>query len=102
MISEQTRKAICALLAVDPEATQADRDRVAESLAGEPVDAVATLTIAEACKRLNCSRTTIWRRVRAGRLTGISGEGEAGNIRWITRESVERLLAGCEARGGAA
>ena len=102
MISETTRRAICALLATDESATKEDRDRVAESLAGEPVDAVATLTIAEACKRLNCSRTTIWRRVRAGRLTGVCGEGEAGNIRWITRESVERLLAGCEARGGAA
>ena len=94
MISEQTRKAICALLAIDERATPQERERVAEAMAGEPVDAVATLTIAEACKRLGCSRTTIWRRVNSGKLTGIPGEGEARNIRWVTRESVERLLMG--------
>ena len=94
MISEHTRKAICALLAVDPEATREDCDRVAQALAGEPADTLAVLTIAEACKRLGCSRTTIWRRVNSGKLTGISGEGEAGNVRWITRESVDHFLAG--------
>jgi len=64
--------------------------RTAESAAREPAHA---LTVSEACERLRCSRTTLWRMVRARQLRCV--RLGARSIR-VPEAEIRRLLGeGC-------
>lgn len=64
MISNHTRAAITALLAVDDTATDAERTAVAAAVSGQ----WAALTITEAAKRLGCKRPKLYKMLRMGLL----------------------------------
>lgn len=72
-MKECTRLAICALLAVDTEATEDERRMVTDALAGRKVS--RPLTYAEAAEMLGCHRNTIPRLVASGRLKVVYGAG---------------------------
>lgn len=90
MISEHTRAAIVALLAVDPNATDAEREAVATLMTGES-QGPAVLTIKEVCKRLGRTRQTVYNLVKRGMLSAVTnGSTTAG----ITLDSLNRYLRG--------
>ena len=64
MISEVSRRAICAILAADETATDAERERVAFALRGE---SRAVIAVADVCKRIGRSLPTVWRLVKRAR-----------------------------------
>jgi predicted transcriptional regulator len=63
-MTDVTRKAIVALLAVDETASVEERDRVAAALAGT----VRVMSIAEAAKRLGVTRPTVYAYIQSGLL----------------------------------
>lgn len=93
MISPHIRDAICALLATDKTATDADRQRVAEALSETP-DAPAVISYTDAGKRLNCSRQTIYALVKRGKLKSVSGAGAQGRPTGILVSSISQYLLG--------
>lgn len=65
---ELTKKAIAAVLSADETATEEERRRVAEALAGVPMP----MTICEAAERLGVSRPKLYMLIRQGRLSRIA------------------------------
>lgn len=61
---EITKRVICAAIAADDTATDAERDRIAEAVAG--LD--RQLTITEAAARIGVSRPTLYAMIRSGKL----------------------------------
>lgn len=61
---EITKRVICAAIAADETATDAERDRIAEAVAG--LD--RPLTITQAAARIGVSRPTLYAMIRAGKL----------------------------------
>lgn len=93
MIGATTKDAIIRLLATDPTATEDEREKVARALAGEHMDA-AIIRIADAAKRLGCTRQTIHNLVKRGKLETVAGSGSAGSSIGITAESFRRYIKG--------
>ena len=91
MITDLTRRAICALLAADDQITDAERERVAFALRG---GGTSVIRIGEVCQRIGRSRPTVWRLVRKGYLVGVPGSGDSGNISGVTLDSLERYMSG--------
>lgn len=71
-MTEITRKAIVALLAVDETASEEERDRVALALSGA---APKVLRIAEVAERLGRTKQTVHNLINAGRLKTVPGAG---------------------------
>lgn len=90
MISENTKAAITALLAVDKTATDDEREAVAAALQGKQ-SGPAVLTIREVCDRLGRTRQTVYNLVRKGLLTAVSG---GTNNTGITTDSLKHYLLG--------
>lgn len=88
-MKECTRAAICALLAVDQEATDDERRMVTDALAGRKIS--RPYTYEEAAELLGCHRNTVRKLVEQGRLRTISGTG--GRLR-ILAWSVEDYITG--------
>lgn len=61
---EITKRVICAAIAADETATDAERDRIAEAVAG--LD--RQLSITQAAARIGVSRPTLYAMIRAGKL----------------------------------
>lgn len=93
MISDHTRDAIVALLAIDKTATDAEKQRVAEALSESP-DAPAVITYTAAGKRLGCTRQTIYALVKRGKLKSVSGAGAQGRPTGILVSSISQYLIG--------
>lgn len=74
MISEHTKAAIIALINIDADATDAERERVRISLTGVRPHG-RTIRIAEAARILGVHRNTISNWISSGRLTGVRGGG---------------------------
>ena len=62
MVSEHTKNAIAALLAVDANATEEERTAVVAAASGQ----WRALTIVEAARRLGCARPQLSTRIREG------------------------------------
>lgn len=93
MISDHTRDAIVALLAIDKTATETEKQRVAEALSETP-DAPAVVSYTAAGKRLNCTRQTISALVRRGKLKSVTGAGAQGRPTGILVSSISQYLLG--------
>ena len=75
-MTEITRKAIVALLAVDETASEEERNRVTLALAGEaPTSTPKVLRIAEVAERLGRTKQTVHNLINAGRLKTVPGAG---------------------------
>ena len=92
MISELARRAICAILAADESATEAERERVAASMRGEPSTSRRIYTIEEAASILGRGTRTVRRMCQAGRLAFVPSPG--GRIGGVVAESLDRLAKG--------
>lgn len=73
-MTEITRKAIVALLAVDETASEEERNRVTLALAGA-APAPKVLKIAEVAERLGRTKQTVHNLINAGRLKTVPGAG---------------------------
>ena len=71
-MTEATRKAIIGLLAVDETASDAERERVARALKGEPPK---VLKFSEVAERLGRTKQTVHNLVNAGLLERVPGAG---------------------------
>lgn len=91
MISAHTRQAITALLAVDPSATDDEREAVAQALQGKQ-SGPAVLSIKEVCRRLGRTRQTVYNLVKRGLLQPVRGGGCGGMCTGITTQSLSRYL----------
>lgn len=89
MISQATKQAITALLAVDPTATDTEREAVALAMQGSNDPAV--LKIKDVAKRLGLTRQTIYNMVRRGDLAPVKSGGICTGI---TTQSLARYLHG--------
>ena len=84
-----TRDAICALLAVDQEATDDERRMVADALAGRKIS--RPLEYNEVAKLIGCHRNTVRKLVERGTLkTTPSSSGRLRILAW----SVEDYITG--------
>jgi len=72
-VKECTRAAICALLAVDNEATEDERRMVTDALAGRKIS--RPLTYVEAATLLGVHRNTVAHMVEGGKLKAVYGVG---------------------------
>ena len=88
-MKECTRAAICALLAVDQEATEDERRMVTDALAGRKIS--RPYTYEETAELLGCHRNTVRRLVEGGKLRTIPGSG--GRLRLLAG-SVEDYMKG--------
>lgn len=89
MISPHTQAAITALLAVDPTATDSEREAVAAAMQG--IDSQAVLSVKEVAKRLGRTRQTVYNLVKRGVLIPI----KTGSIcTGVTAQSLARYLQG--------
>ena len=93
MLSPHIRDAIIALVATDKNATDADRQRVAEALSESP-DAPAVVSYTAAGKRLGCTRQTVHNLVKRGKLKSVSGAGSQGRPTGILVSSLSQYLLG--------
>ncbi len=92
MVSEHTKNAIAALLAVDANATEEERTAVVAAASGQ----WRALTIVEAARRLGCARPKVYKLIREGLLATTPD----GNIAEL---ELSRFLAtGIKAGRGAA
>jgi len=92
MISEVSRRAICAILAADETATDAERERVAASMRGEPNTARRVYTVEEAASILGRDPRTVRRMCQAGRLAFVPSP--SGRIGGVVAESLDRFARG--------
>ena len=75
MMTEQTKMAILALVEVDKQATEPEREAVRVALDGGR-SAGRLLSYREVSKRLGCHRNTIRNLVKMGRLSAVTGSGD--------------------------
>lgn len=83
MISKHTTEAIIALLAVDPQASDDDRQRIVAAISGEGDG--GALSVAGAARRIGVTRVTLYRLCKAGALTRLA-DGR------VSEASVSRYL----------
>lgn len=75
MFAEQTRNAICALVAIDTGVTSAEREMLVHILSGKVMKQVGIVKYADAAKRLNLSVPSIKKMVANGKLKAVSTGG---------------------------